>query len=160
MTILRVVLGYVVAALIAGLVQTLFVVTPQDLWAAPDRLGEIALLSAMAGTLSGIFALPFALPVIAVVEWLGARSWIGYALAGIGVAMAGFIVLIAAEPPDRTILNDYAFRAFLTSGFFGGLTYWAIAGRRAGGSRPGSPEGPPRSDNSAEASGSPHIAKP
>jgi hypothetical protein len=34
-----------------------------------------------------------------------------------------------------TIVNDYALRAFLTVGFFGGLAYWLAAGRRAGGRR-------------------------
>jgi hypothetical protein len=58
--------------------------------------------------------------------------WSFYALAGIATAAAGFVAQHLSEAPgDATILSNYAFVAFLTSGFIGGLAYWASSGRFA-----------------------------
>jgi hypothetical protein len=139
--LVRVVFGFIVACLIAGVATVAFVVTPADIATLPadlrpERLGNAGLLSLLAATHSAIFAFPFALIAIGVGEWLCLRSWIYYVVVGIAIALGGFgaeyLNEVAGQP---SIVNDYALRAFLTVGFFGGFAYWIAAGRGAGGRR-------------------------
>ena len=138
--LVRIIIGFVVACLVAGVATVAFVITPADLASLPadlrpDRLinaGELALLAA---THSAIFALPFALIAISIAEWQAIRSWLYYTIAGILIALGGFYAEYLAEVAGQpTIVNDYAVRTFLTVGFFGGLAYWLVSGCRAGGS--------------------------
>jgi hypothetical protein len=140
-TFVRVLFGFIVACLVAGVAIVAFVVTPADIASLPsnvqpERLSSAGMLSLLAATHSAIFAFPWALLAIIIGEWLSVRSWIYYALVGIAIALGGFgaeyLTEVGGEP---TIVNDYAFRAFLTVGFFGGFAYWLAAGRRAGGRR-------------------------
>jgi hypothetical protein len=140
-TLFRVLFGFIIACLVAGAAVVAFVITPADIAALPpelrwERLGSAGMLSLLAATHAAMFAFPFALVAIAIAEGLGIRSWIYYVLVGIAIALSGFIahylVEVGGEP---TIANDYAIRAFLTLGFFGGFVYWMVAGRRAGGRR-------------------------
>lgn len=139
----RIVLGFIVACLIAGVATVAFVVTPADLANLPadlraQRLSGAGELSLLAATHSAIFALPFALIAIAIAEWQAIRSWIYYVIAGIAIALGGFGAEYLSEVGGQpSIVNDYAARAFLTAGFFGGLAYWLVAGRKAGGKRAG-----------------------
>jgi hypothetical protein len=105
--------------------------------ARADRLGHAGLLALFAATQSAIFSFAFALILIAIAEWYALRSWIYYALCGVTIAVGGFAALHAQEAGGGypTILNDYALRAYLTVGLLGGLAYWLVAGRRAGGRR-------------------------
>lgn len=138
-TLLRVLFGFVVACLVAGVATVAFVVTPADLASQPDgiwseRLGSAGVLSLLAATHSAIFAFPFAMIAIALGEWQRIRSWIYYVVVGIAIAFGGFVAEYLAEAGGQpSIVNDYAMRAFLTVGFFSGLAYWLAAGRRAGG---------------------------
>jgi len=138
-TLFRVLFGYVVACLVAGVATIAFVITPADIATLPenlwsDRLGTAGVLSLLAATHSAIFALPFALVAIALAEWRRIRSWIYYVVVGIAIALAGFGAEYMSEVGGQpSIVNDYAIRAFLTVGFFGGLAYWLAAGRGAGG---------------------------
>jgi hypothetical protein len=145
-TIIRVLFGFAVACLVAGVATVAFVVTPADLASLPpdvrpERLANAGVLSLLAATHSAIFAFPFALSAIALGEWLRIRSWIYYSVAGILIAIGGFCAVsyfeVAGQP---TIVNNYAIRAFFTVGFFGGLAYWLVAGRRAGGRSGDRPE--------------------
>jgi hypothetical protein len=138
-TIIRVLFGFAIACLVAGVATVAFVVTPGDVAALPadvrpELLGNAGVLSLLAATHSAIFAFPFALIAIAFGEWLRIRSWIFYSVVGILIAMGGFFAVsyfeVAGQP---TIVNNYAIRAFFTAGFFGGLAYWLVAGRGAGG---------------------------
>lgn len=135
----RILLGFIVACLVAGAVTVAFVVTPADIASLPaaargERLASAGLLSLLAATHSAIFSFLFALIFIAVAEWYAIRSWIYYAVCGIAIAVAGFAALHSQEVEGYpTILNDYALRAYLTVGLLGGLAYWLVAGRRAGG---------------------------
>jgi len=140
-TLFRVLFGFIIACLVAGVAVVAFVITPADIATLPaelrwERLGSAGVLSLLAATHAAIFAFPFALVAVAIGEGLSIRSWIYYVLVGIAIALAGFgahyMVEVGSEP---TIVNDYAVRAFLTLGFFGGLAYWIAAGRRAGGRR-------------------------
>ncbi len=140
-TIFRILIGFAIACLVAGAVTTAFIVTPTDVAALspdvrPEQLGYAGLLSLYAATHSAIFAFPFALIAIALAEWLCVRSWIYYTIVGILIALGGFAAVSYFEVEGQpTIINNYALRTFLTVGVFGGLAYWLVAGRRAGGRR-------------------------
>jgi hypothetical protein len=134
-TLARVIAGFILACLTAGLVQVFFVMTPVQLLGSPSdvfaqRTGETGLLAALAATHAAIFASLFALIAIGIGEWMGIRSLPYYLLAGAAIAMLGFIAQFSSEAPGQpTIFNNYALKAFLTSGFFAGLVYWLAAGR-------------------------------
>lgn len=137
--VFRVLFGVIVAALAAGLTTVSFVITPAELattasQALPGRLATFGTLALLAATHSAIFAAPFALITAIVGEWQSVRGPIYYIAAGILIAMAGFAAQYSSEAgATASIANNYAFKAFLTSGFIGGLAYWMIAGRAAGG---------------------------
>ncbi len=137
-TLARVVFGFVLASLAAGLVTVLFVNTPIDVLAEPfDRLpktvGETFDLALLAATHIGIFASLFLLLTACIGEWLSIRSLPFYLLAGVIIAALGFSVQYASEVAGQpTILNNYAIKTFLTVGFFGGFFYWLAAGQFAG----------------------------
>ena len=145
-TIFRVLVGFAFACLVAGAVTVAFIVTPADVAilgpdARSEQLGYAGLLSLLAATHSAIFAFPFALIAIALAEWLRVRSWIYYVVVGILIATGGFGAVSYFEVEGQpTIVNNYALWAFLTVGVFGGLAYWLVAGRRAGGRRGDRPE--------------------
>lgn len=127
--LLRVLFGFAVACLAAAAVQVTYAFAPAEDTPGPTGLFELLLLTA---THLAVFSAPFTLVAAAVGEWQSIRSWLYYAAAGVGVALAGFLAQYSSESGGPTILNDYALKAFLTPGFFGGLAYWLVAGRRAG----------------------------
>jgi len=137
--ILRVVFGFVLACLAAGLTLVLFVYTPLELAGltadlAAARLSEAGILALAAATHAGVFAAPFALAGAAFGEWRSLRSPAYYGLLGVAVAAAGFFVQYRSEAAgDLSILNTYALSAFALTGLIGGLLYWLGAGRHAGG---------------------------
>lgn len=137
-SLFRVLFAYVAACLMAGLVQVLFVSTPSEIASIDgsvlvEKLGGLAWLVLLVATQSAFFAAPFALVAVALAEWQGVRNWVFYALTGIAIAFAGFLVLHMGEGPNRTFLHDYALRAFLTTGLAAGFAYWLAGGRSAGG---------------------------
>jgi hypothetical protein len=137
--ILRVLFGFVLACLAAGLTLVLFVYTPAELFnlnasTAASRLSEVGLLALAAATHAGVFAAPFALLSVVIGEWRQLRSLAYYALFGIGIAGLGFFVQYRSEAGgELSILNTYALCAFALTGLVGGGAYWLGAGRRAGG---------------------------
>jgi hypothetical protein len=136
--LLRILIGFAVACLVAGAVTAAFVITPSDVAALPDdlrpeRLNNAGVLSLLAATHSAIFSFPFALLVIGFGEWRSIRSWLYYVIAGIVIALGGFAAEYMIEAGTQpSIANDYAARAYLTIGFAAGLAYWLVAGRLAG----------------------------
>jgi hypothetical protein len=137
--LLRVLIGYLAACLGAGLTMVLFVVTPSELAGLPpdvasDRMGRTLELATYVAAQAFLFAAPFALVIAAVGEWRRSRSWTFYALAGLLIALLGFLAQHSTEQTGQpTIVNNYAAIAFMTSGFVGGLLYWLFSGRMAGG---------------------------
>jgi len=137
--ILRVVFGFVLACLAAGLTLVLFVYTPLELTGltanvAASRLGEAGILALAAATHVGVFSAPFALAGAAFAEWRSLRGPAYYALLGVAIAAAGFFAQYHSEAAgDLSILNTYALSAFALTGFIGGIIYWLGAGRHAGG---------------------------
>jgi hypothetical protein len=149
-TLARVAFGFALASLAAGLVTVLFVNTPTDVLAQPvsrlprtaDETFELAMLTA---THAAIFGIVFTLIVATIGEIFSIRSLVFYLFGGIVIALLGFAAQYASEVPgEPTILNNYALKAFLTTGFFAGFVYWLAAGQFAG--RP-----PERAKKTAEA---------
>ena len=106
--LLRILIGFAVACLVAGAVTAAFVITPSDVAALPDdlrpeRLNNAGVLSLLAATHSAIFSFPFALLVIGFGEWRSIRSWLYYVIAGILIALGGFGAEYMIEAGDAAL---------------------------------------------------------
>jgi hypothetical protein len=140
--VFRVIMGFVLASLAAGLTLVLFVYTPLELAklsaeAAGSRLGEAGLLALATATHSAVFAAPFALVAALIGEWRAIRNPAAYALIGVAIAALGFFFQYRSEAAgELSILNSYALSAFALAGLAGGIVYWLCAGRSAAGRRP------------------------
>jgi drug/metabolite transporter (DMT)-like permease len=133
---LRVIVGFVVACLAAGLTIVLFVYTPLELATefAGERVSEATLLALAAATHSAVFAAPFALIGAGFGEWRRIGSWLYYTLVGIAIAAVGFLAQFWTEAEgEASIVNSYAMTAFIVTGFVAGLVYWLFSGRNASG---------------------------
>lgn len=132
-SVLRVLFGFVVACIAGALVQLGFA-TPNDvLTDDADRLSWSMEQVLLAATHAGVFSAPFALVAAAIGEWQSIRGWVYYALAGIAIAIAGFIALYSSEAAGpNSIVNQYATIAYLVSGLVAGWVYWLLSGRYAG----------------------------
>ena len=137
-TLARVAFGFALASIAAGLVTVMFVDTPVDVLAQPaSRLPQTASqtldLALLTATHYGIFSAAFVLIAAGLGEWLSMRSLPFYLIAGVGIGLLGFIAQFSSEVAGQpTILNNYALKAFLTAGFFGGFVYWLASGQFAG----------------------------
>ena len=140
-TLLRVLFGFIIACLVAGVVTVAFVVPPADIASLPagaqsEHLANAGVLALLAATHSAIFAFPFAMLANGIGEMWHVRSWLYYAVVGLLIGAGGFVAYYANEVVGQpSIFNSYALTAFLTIGTLGGLAYWLVAGRRAGGKR-------------------------
>jgi len=136
-SMIRVLFGFAVACLAAGLTIVLFVTTPVELANTPsnavsDTLMSNGLLALAAATHSAVFAAPFALIGAAIGEWRRLSHWTYYVLVGIAIAALGFFAQYYSESAAQaSIVNNYALVAFLTMGFVGGMVYWLVAGQFA-----------------------------
>lgn len=132
-SVLRFLIGFILACLAAGFVQVLFAVTPTELVAAgEERWGEAGTWGLLSATQIAVFAAPFALIAALVSEWQGIRSFAYHAIVAMAIAVAGFgLIHMNESPAEASIVNSYAMAAYLTSGFVGGLVYWLFAGRSA-----------------------------
>jgi hypothetical protein len=137
-TLARVAFGFALASLAAGLVTVLFVNTPADILAQrvdqlPRSANETFRLALLAATHAAVFGIVFTLIVAIIGEVFSIRSLIFYLLGGVVIALLGFTAQYASEVPgEPTILNSYALKAFLTTGFIAGFAYWIAAGQFAG----------------------------
>ncbi|MBS0241102.1 MAG: hypothetical protein JSS20_02915 [Proteobacteria bacterium] len=137
--LLRVVFGFAAACVAVGATLVLFVLTPRDLINMPpdvasDRLAKGFDLAVAVAAQSALFSAPFALVAAAVGEALRSRRWTFYAVCGLLIAALGLFAQHSTEQVGQaTILNSYAGLAFLSAGLAGGLTYWLVSGRCAGG---------------------------
>ena len=140
-TMSRVLTGFLLACLTAGLVTVLYVFPPSQMAALPanvfnERAGQAGILALLAATHSAIFGAAFTLIAAVIGEWLAIRNVVYYLLAGTAIALLGFLAQFSSEVAGQpTILNNYALMAFLTAGFFAGVAYWLAAGQFAGGRR-------------------------
>ncbi|NOT72247.1 MAG: hypothetical protein HOP09_13520 [Hyphomicrobium sp.] len=138
-TLARVLAGFVLACIAAGLTQVLFVITPAKLLSSPaglfaERALGTGILALRAATHVAIFSAAFALISAGIGEWMRIRSIGYYLFAGLAIGVLGFVAQYTSEVAGQpSIFNNYAVQAYMTSGFFAGLVYWMAAGRSAGG---------------------------
>lgn len=136
---LRIVLGYVLAVLAAGLTQVLFALPPTELASLSGdaliaRLSLLGIYALAASTHAAIFAVVFAAVAIALAEWQRVRNAFFYIMTGAAIALAGFLAQYASENAAQpTIVNTYALLAYVVTGVIAGAVYWAFSGNRAGG---------------------------
>jgi hypothetical protein len=132
----RILSGFILACLAAGLCKVLFAFTPSELSNLPPEIaGDRLSLALPIATHAAIFAAPFALIAIWLGEWRVWRDWAYYAAAAMAIALIGFFAQYSAETEQLgwSILNsNYPLVAFLTTGFVSGLVYWLFSGRMAG----------------------------
>lgn len=131
--VVRVLLGFAAACVAAGFIQVLFAVTPAELVAAGEARWSAAINWAILSSAHiFVFAAPFALISIVISEWIGIRSFAYHTIVAMGIAVAGFgLIMMMETPSEASIVNSYAMAAYLTSGFIAGLVYWLLAGRLA-----------------------------
>ncbi len=128
--------GWALASLAAGLITVLFV--DIDILAGqaddlPKTIGETIDLALLAATHIAIFSAIFTLIAAAIGEWFSLRAVSFYLLAGVIIGLLGFSAQYMSEVTGQpTIFNNYAVKAFLTAGLFGGFVYWLAAGQFAG----------------------------
>ena len=133
--ILRMIFGFALACLAAGLTLVLFIFTPPELIGPQnERLSEAGLLSLAAATQIAMFSALLALIGAGFGEWQRIGSWMYYVLVAIVIASIGFLAQSWGEAQGAaSIVNNYAATAFLLTGFVAGLVYWLFAGRFARG---------------------------
>ena len=133
-TVVRCVLGFVLACVAAAAVQVSFVLPPSGLIGANhDGLTAAGIWLLLASLHSMVFAAPFALAGLIWAERRRIRHWSYSVSVGIGIALRGLLaqlVFLGTGQP-RTVLV-YMLLASLAGGGLGGLVYWLAAGRRAG----------------------------
>lgn len=133
----RVLGGFILACLAAGLVQVLFVITPAELATIPgsafaDKASEALMLALHVATHAAIFASVFALVAMGIGEWMNVRTPLYYAAVGVAIALLGFFAQFSSEVAGQpTIFNAYAVLAYGMAGLLAGMVYWAAAGRHA-----------------------------
>jgi hypothetical protein len=132
----RILSGFILACLAAGLTKVLFAYSPSELQSLPPEIaGDRLALAMPIATHAAIFSAPFALIAIWLGEWRRWRDWAYYAAAAMAIALIGFFAQYSSETEQLgwSILNsNYPLVAFLTTGFVAGLTYWLFSGRMAG----------------------------
>jgi drug/metabolite transporter (DMT)-like permease len=133
--LLRMIFGFALACLAAGLTLVLFIFTPPELIGPQaERLSEAGLLTLAAATQIAMFAALLALIGAGFGEWQRIGSWMYYVLVAILIAAIGFLAQYWGEAQaGASIINNYAASAFLLTGFVAGLVYWLFAGRFARG---------------------------
>lgn len=133
--VLRVLVGFALACIAAGLTTVLFAWSPAELAGMPgDPMEKVALMFPLA-THAAIFSAPFALIAIALGEWQRWRDWAYYAAAGMVISMIGFFAQYQSEQANQAwsiVSSNYPLIAFLASGLAAGLTYWLFSGRLVG----------------------------
>lgn len=154
-TVLRVLIGFVVACFAGALTTLLFVYTPGEVlgWLTSlpaeersERFSVFGLLWLAAATQSALFSLLFAVISAVIGEWRRIRSLTYYAGAGVVIAVLGFAAQWMAEPTGQNwsvVNSNYPLIAFLTTGFVAGIAYWIVAGRHAGRPSPAIPASQP-----------------
>lgn len=122
-------LGFIAACLAAGI----FLAVAAYGTGALDRDTVIwpAIFGVLAAPLiGGLVALP-ALVVIVLAELLSWRSVLAYLVAGGAAGLAANLLAYGGAGA----ISDSAVQLSMTAGVIGGLAYWLVAGRTAGGSR-------------------------
>lgn len=134
LTILRVLFGFAMACLAAGLTKVLFAVGPRDLLSNnPDAILGVLLLAAQFATVFAVFAGLFALLAAVISEWQGLRGMVFHALVGLAIAVAGFCAQFLGEAPGGpSVFNNYGMAPMPSRGWSAvSCTGFSLAGWRA-----------------------------
>lgn len=143
-------LGYAAASAVASAFLHLIFLTSAGFEANETPvivMGSIVFSIPFVALFVAYFAFLPAGVAIGIGEILGARDWLYYAIAG-GVVGACVIALFwfyvppsidlepgAVAPRDPLVENPYVLFTLIGAGLVGGIAYWAVAGRLAGGWR-------------------------
>ena len=153
--LLTIAVAYIAASVVAGAILAFTLVyTPGATWGPfdLDLLQITALFVSMVSALVALLALIPTLMIGIYAERAAVRSSLFYAVSGAAVGLCGLGLyglgliwrssgpLSETLPPDATAVGLGAILAGVAAvvafaGIAGGLTYWAIAGRNAGGRR-------------------------
>jgi len=132
--------GYVAAALAASAFLNLLLIGMLDIPAEvlPDAIrgSSIVAVPFIAMFVAWLAFTP-ALVFIAIAELSGKRDWLFHAIGGgvvAAVVTAGYFWQ-SSGPGDWSAGNPIIALALVGSGLVGGIAYWAVAGRMAGGWR-------------------------
>jgi hypothetical protein len=132
MRIVRIVIGYALACMVAAAALVLFVYTPAELATIPARASEAGFFALFVAPYLALFAALPALVAVTFAELRGIATWGYHAVVGLIIAALGFLTQHFMEAPgEATILHNYALTAFLAAGLVGGLAYWLVSGQFA-----------------------------
>ncbi len=125
-TFVRIALGVILAALVAGLVR--------EVAAAYDGGRPVLWPAVWDYAVTNLsWVLPFAAIGAIAAEVLRLRHWVYYLGGGIAAALAATLIASDVFPPTFGSLNGALSLSLLASmGALGGLAYWASSGRKAG----------------------------
>ena len=127
----RVVAGFCLASLAAGLVQTAWIVLPDTGMLLKNSLVWTTLFL-MGSVKTAVFAAPLALTLFLLSERGGWRTWCLYSAAGAAIGVAGYLTHLAGDIPLISFWQDGPFWVLLVAGLAGGSVYWSVSGRKAG----------------------------
>lgn len=132
--------GYIAASLAASAFLNLLLIGALDLPAdvLPDAIRGTSIVAVpFVAVFVAWLAFTPALVFIVIAELAGKRDWLFHAVGGALVAAvvtAGYF-WTATGPGDWTAGNPIIALALIGAGLVGGIAYWAVAGRAAGGWR-------------------------
>ena len=134
---LRIAFGLVAAAVTAGVILTLHVVTPMEIAGLsgqmePERAWQVAELAALLSTQAALFVIPFGIILAIVTEINRLRGLTVYLLAGLAIAAGAFYLHYFGEGDLRTVVNPLAAQVFALQGAGAAFAYWLVSGRFAG----------------------------
>jgi hypothetical protein len=134
LAMLRVLIGFLLACLVAGTVQVAFALGPSFVSTLTNPEGRALEWILLTATHSAVFAAPFALIAASIAEWQSFRSIFIHAAWAVAIALAGFAAQYQSELPGQpaTIANTYALATYGTTGLLAGIAYWLASGRFAG----------------------------
>ena len=137
--IVVIVVGLIVASALAGLVLAVAIIAADM---DSDRVERVSFFvrSFFATGFYGAVAIVPAFVLIGLGEALRLRSFIYYAAAGVLVGLASYFgceISGALENTTDVPPVGYALPIAAAAGIIGGVVYWLIAGRKAGGWRAG-----------------------
>jgi len=133
--------GYIAASLGASaFLNLVFLGAAFDAQDVPAASASMSFSIPFVALFVAYFAFIPAAAAILLAELLGRRDWLFYALGG-GVVAAVFLGLVRyAGDADFAVSGVNPTLAVIGAGMVGGISYWLVAGRRAGSWRDGLPE--------------------
>ncbi|MDE2061160.1 MAG: hypothetical protein KGJ00_02010 [Bradyrhizobium sp.] len=141
--LLKIILGYVAAALVAGIMPLCGYVLVLRIAYGPMLAPVIASAAWTFLKMAGISLLP-AVTVVALAEHFSVRAVFAYVLLGVAVLIGCTVYLVRY---DGLAFNFAVLSAMTSAGMVAGLVYWRIAGRDAGAWRDPRPDDEPRAQS-------------